>query len=267
MQPALALQGARLTRHTTPSSPLHAVCLARAAGDGAHSAARRGAAVRRAAGRVPRSAARRARQRRHAAARPRAAGEGVSAQRLCRVAASSRCCTATLPDRPHHTHLVAAASQHNTTQHNTTRHNTTPHDTTSTTPQELGDVRPDVADAVAKLCCAWWTCEAANREFLVSQALPYLLVRRQCGGGCAGARSAMCPWQQQQPCLGVQGGRQSRLVLLLTPPSPSPPSHMHARTPASCAASARASPATSRRALRCGGRSSCWTLRTPPSTT
>jgi hypothetical protein len=48
------------------------------------------------------------------------------------------------------------------------------------TPQELGDVRPDVQDAVAKLCCSWWTAEADNREFLVSQALPYLLVR---GGG------------------------------------------------------------------------------------
>jgi hypothetical protein len=43
-------------------------------------------------------------------------------------------------------------------------------------PQELGDVRPDVQDTVAKLCCSWWTYETANREFLVSQALPYLLV-------------------------------------------------------------------------------------------
>lgn len=43
--------------------------------------------------------------------------------------------------------------------------------------QELGDVWPDVADAVAKLCCSWWQYEADNREFLVSQALPYLLVR------------------------------------------------------------------------------------------
>jgi hypothetical protein len=37
-------------------------------------------------------------------------------------------------------------------------------------------VRPDVQDAVAKLCCSWWTYEGENREFLVSQALPYLLV-------------------------------------------------------------------------------------------
>jgi hypothetical protein len=44
-------------------------------------------------------------------------------------------------------------------------------------------VRPDVQDAVAKLCCSWWTAEADNREFLVSQALPYLLVRPW-GGGC-----------------------------------------------------------------------------------
>jgi hypothetical protein len=56
--------------------------------------------------------------------------------------------------------------------------------------QELGDVRPDVQDAVAKLCCSWWTCEAENREFLVSQALPYLLVStglgaRRCRGSNA----------------------------------------------------------------------------------
>jgi hypothetical protein len=59
-------------------------------------------------------------------------------------------------------------------------------------PQELGDVRPDVQDAVAKLCCSWWTAEADNREFLVSQALPYLLVRGV-GEGHAHAR-VWCVW-------------------------------------------------------------------------
>jgi hypothetical protein len=43
--------------------------------------------------------------------------------------------------------------------------------------QELGDARPDVQDAVAKLCCTWWQYGAENREFLVSQTLPFLLVR------------------------------------------------------------------------------------------
>jgi hypothetical protein len=42
--------------------------------------------------------------------------------------------------------------------------------------QELGDARPDVQDAVAKLCCTWWQYGAENREFLVSQTLPFLLV-------------------------------------------------------------------------------------------
>jgi hypothetical protein len=43
--------------------------------------------------------------------------------------------------------------------------------------QELGDARPDVQDAVVKLCVAWWVAGADSREYLVSQALPYLLVR------------------------------------------------------------------------------------------
>ncbi|KAF6261308.1 condensin II non structural maintenance of chromosomes subunit-domain-containing protein [Scenedesmus sp. NREL 46B-D3] len=42
---------------------------------------------------------------------------------------------------------------------------------------ELGDARPDVQDAVAKLCCIWWQYGAENREFLVSQTLPFLLLR------------------------------------------------------------------------------------------
>jgi hypothetical protein len=42
--------------------------------------------------------------------------------------------------------------------------------------QSLGDLRPDVQDAVAKLCCSWWQYEARDREYLVAQTLPYLLV-------------------------------------------------------------------------------------------
>ncbi|WIA12344.1 hypothetical protein OEZ85_012395 [Tetradesmus obliquus] len=42
---------------------------------------------------------------------------------------------------------------------------------------ELGNARPDVQDAVAKLCCTWWQYGAENREFLVSQTLPFLLLR------------------------------------------------------------------------------------------
>eukprot|EP00878_Enallax_costatus_P040587 GHUV01046903.1.p1 GENE.GHUV01046903.1~~GHUV01046903.1.p1 ORF type:complete len:352 (+),score=121.90 GHUV01046903.1:274-1329(+) len=42
---------------------------------------------------------------------------------------------------------------------------------------ELGDSRPDVQDAVAKLCVTWWQYEAVDREYLVAQALPYLLAR------------------------------------------------------------------------------------------
>eukprot|EP00775_Hariotina_reticulata_P006481 gene6481-6708_t len=41
----------------------------------------------------------------------------------------------------------------------------------------LGDLRPDVQDVVAKLCCSWWQYEARDREYLVAQTLPYLLLR------------------------------------------------------------------------------------------
>lgn len=49
--------------------------------------------------------------------------------------------------------------------------------------QSLGDLRPDVQDLVAKLCCSWWQYEARDREYLVAQTLPYLLV--SCRAGAA----------------------------------------------------------------------------------
>ena len=59
-------------------------------------------------------------------------------------------------------------------------------------------MRPDVQDAVAKLCCSWWTCEADNREFLVSQALPYLLV----------SEWVPCSWQVVVDWVDVRGREQ-----------------------------------------------------------
>jgi hypothetical protein len=46
---------------------------------------------------------------------------------------------------------------------------------------ELGE-RADVQDAVASLCCAWWRAAAPDRERLLSQALPYLLIRALASG-------------------------------------------------------------------------------------
>jgi hypothetical protein len=46
---------------------------------------------------------------------------------------------------------------------------------------ELGE-RADVQDAVAALCCAWWRAAAPDRERLLSQALPYLLIRALASG-------------------------------------------------------------------------------------
>jgi hypothetical protein len=46
---------------------------------------------------------------------------------------------------------------------------------------ELGE-RADVQDAVAQLCCAWWRASAPDRERLLSQALPYLLIRALASG-------------------------------------------------------------------------------------
>ena len=35
---------------------------------------------------------------------------------------------------------------------------------------------PEVQEAVAKLCMAWWLASASGREGVVPQTLPYLLV-------------------------------------------------------------------------------------------
>ena len=40
---------------------------------------------------------------------------------------------------------------------------------------------PQVQEAVAKLCLAWWQAEAPGRAALVPQTLPYLLVRALTG--------------------------------------------------------------------------------------
>ena len=40
---------------------------------------------------------------------------------------------------------------------------------------------PQVQEAVAKLCLAWWQAEAPGRTALVPQTLPYLLVRALTG--------------------------------------------------------------------------------------
>ena len=61
----------------------------------------------------------------------------------------------------------------------------------------LGDAMPSVQDAVARLCCAWWAAGADDRELLVAQALPYMLVRAVASGkpahvkACDGLRGAL----------------------------------------------------------------------------
>jgi hypothetical protein len=46
---------------------------------------------------------------------------------------------------------------------------------------------PAVQDAVARLCCAWWAVGGPDKEELLSQTLPFLLVGRRVWGGGAGA--------------------------------------------------------------------------------
>jgi hypothetical protein len=53
---------------------------------------------------------------------------------------------------------------------------------------ELGE-RADVQDSVAALCCAWWRASAPDREHLLSQALPYLLIRALASGKPAHVRA------------------------------------------------------------------------------
>ena len=45
-------------------------------------------------------------------------------------------------------------------------------------PQVL-NMCPPVQDAVARLCCAWWAGNGPDKEELLSQTLPFLLVRRR----------------------------------------------------------------------------------------
>ena len=36
---------------------------------------------------------------------------------------------------------------------------------------------PEVQESVAKLCVAWWQADAPGKEALITQTIPYLLVR------------------------------------------------------------------------------------------
>ena len=44
---------------------------------------------------------------------------------------------------------------------------------------------PELQDATAKLCFSWWQADAVNREALVTQTLPYMLVKALTGGTIA----------------------------------------------------------------------------------
>ena len=41
---------------------------------------------------------------------------------------------------------------------------------------------PEVQEAVVKLCMAWWLAAAPDREAVVPQTLPYLLVKALTSG-------------------------------------------------------------------------------------
>ena len=57
---------------------------------------------------------------------------------------------------------------------------------------------PEVQEAVARLCLAWWAADAPGREALVAQALPYLLLRALATGApCSRRRPvAQCKLQR-----------------------------------------------------------------------
>ena len=55
---------------------------------------------------------------------------------------------------------------------------------------------PEVQEAVAKLCLAWWTADAPGKEALVAQTLPYLLLRALATGGPRGNQLLI---QQESP--------------------------------------------------------------------
>jgi hypothetical protein len=63
-------------------------------------------------------------------------------------------------------------------------------------PQAL-ELAPAVQDAVARLCCAWWTAGGPDKEELLSQTLPFLLVR---------AGQPMQPGPLRAQCCGSEGG-------------------------------------------------------------
>ena len=64
--------------------------------------------------------------------------------------------------------------------------------------------QPELQDATAKLCFSWWQADAVNREALVTQTLPYMLVKALTTGGTiashstsssAGLQSIIASWR------------------------------------------------------------------------
>jgi len=144
-------------------------------------------------------------------------------------------------------------------------------------PQAL-ELCPPVQDAVARLCCAWWAAGGPDKEELLSQTLPFLLVRaaaplRLQSDGCAARRrlpvlttcyrsaQSYKPTPHLQPTLPTD-----------PPPQPHHP-HQTTNTPTSTptpnrsarSQTQRAGPAAWSPAWRCGTPWGCWTLRMPRS--
>ena len=70
---------------------------------------------------------------------------------------------------------------------------------------------PQVQEAVAKLCLAWWQAEAPGRDALVPQTLPYLLVRALTGAPRgAGARAVARVQPGCPPAAHWRGSRTER---------------------------------------------------------
>ena len=63
--------------------------------------------------------------------------------------------------------------------------------------QALQQTAPEVADAVARLCSAWWQAELPGRDRLVPQMVPYLLYQAVTSGeaGRLGKTDGWSCWQ------------------------------------------------------------------------
>ena len=44
-------------------------------------------------------------------------------------------------------------------------------------PAQAAAKEPELQESVARLCVAWWQADAPGKEALVTQTIPYLLVR------------------------------------------------------------------------------------------